>query len=268
MAFIIDIRRQAVMQHLMFKAMMELSKDRGDFLSLLFAKPKPKTVTATMPIQDMWSAFFTVLTDPSLATQIHDRIVQHLTKTHGFTFTDDEQTQFDSVMAAFVQFGPGITTNGSATGRGSGNGRTPPLTFADLTGWSTDDAGIVQSFMASDENFQAVKALHDRNLIVAVSGDFGGPKALRAIGNYVREHGSTVTAFYVSNVEQYLVMDSKEAAFYDNVASLPLTDASVFIRAYSLRNYLPGLCGIKGAIKSFQAGRIVSWNDAQTCSPN
>ena len=38
MAFIVDIRRQAVMQHLMFKAMFELAKDRADFISLLFAQ--------------------------------------------------------------------------------------------------------------------------------------------------------------------------------------------------------------------------------------
>ena len=39
MAFIIDIRRQAVMQHLMFKAVFELATDRADFISLLFSKP-------------------------------------------------------------------------------------------------------------------------------------------------------------------------------------------------------------------------------------
>ena len=38
MAFIVDIRRQAVMQHLMYKAMFELAKDRADFISMLFAQ--------------------------------------------------------------------------------------------------------------------------------------------------------------------------------------------------------------------------------------
>ena len=41
MAFIVDIRRQAIMQHLMFKAMFELANDRADFISILFAKPRP-----------------------------------------------------------------------------------------------------------------------------------------------------------------------------------------------------------------------------------
>src|SRR4051812_31862074 len=41
MAFIIDIRRQAIMQHLMFKAMFEMARDRADFISILFGKPRP-----------------------------------------------------------------------------------------------------------------------------------------------------------------------------------------------------------------------------------
>src|SRR5438034_242608 len=39
MAFVVDIRRQAVMQHLLFKAIFELATDRADFIALLFSKP-------------------------------------------------------------------------------------------------------------------------------------------------------------------------------------------------------------------------------------
>jgi hypothetical protein len=67
MAFVIDIRRQAVMQHLMFKAMFEMSKDRADFISLLFAKPRPAGLDESTPIQKMWDAFIAVATDPALA---------------------------------------------------------------------------------------------------------------------------------------------------------------------------------------------------------
>jgi hypothetical protein len=262
MAFIIDIRRQAVMQHLMFKAMFELSKDRADFLSMLFAKPRPDGLDATTPIQKMWEAYFRVLTSRDLATTIHDRVVDHLVKTHKFTFTADEQAQLDYVIGSFVQFGPGIATRGTATGGGGGGSN---LTFADLTGWSTDSTGTVQSFMATEDQFKVVKALHDKNLIVAVSGDFGGPKALRGIGTYMREHGGTLTAFYLSNVEQYLFMDGKQQAFYDNVGTLPINDSSVFIRPYSIRSYQPGLCGVAGFLKRVKAGQIQSNRDAMTC---
>jgi hypothetical protein len=262
MAFVIDIRRQAVMQHLMFKAMFEMSKDRADFISLLFAKPRPAGLDESTPIQKMWDAFIAVNTDAALAEKTKARVTERLTKTHGFVFNDDEKWQLNAVQDAFVMFGPGITTRGSA-GRGGGGGSAG---FADLTGWSADATGTPQSFLSLEEHFQAVKSLHEKNLIVPVSGDFGGPKALRAIGSYLKEHNGSLTAFYVSNVEQYLFQDGKQTAFYENVATLPLTDASVFIRPYSMRRYGgSALCGIAGFLKSAQAGRVPSYNDSLAC---
>jgi hypothetical protein len=262
MAFVIDIRRQAVMQHLMFKAMFEMSKDRADFISLLFAKPRPAGLDESTPIQKMWDAFIAVNTDAALAEKIKARVGERLTKTHGFVFNDDEKWQLNAVQDAFVMFGPAITTRGSA-GRGGGGGSAG---FADLTGWSVDATGAPQSFLSTEENFQTVKSLHDKNLIVPVSGDFGGPKALRAIGSYLKEHSGSLTAFYVSNVEQYLFQDGKQTAFYENVATLPITDASVFIRPYSMRRYGgTALCGIGGFLKSAQAGRVPGYNDSLSC---
>src|SRR4029078_11943367 len=43
-AFIFDIRRQNMMQHLMHKALIEASKDRADFLSRLFSRPRPEAL--------------------------------------------------------------------------------------------------------------------------------------------------------------------------------------------------------------------------------
>ena len=46
MAFIVDIRRGNLLQHLMYKAIIELSADRAEFVSRLFSKPRPAGVTA------------------------------------------------------------------------------------------------------------------------------------------------------------------------------------------------------------------------------
>jgi hypothetical protein len=56
MAFIVDIRRQAVMQHLMFKAVFEMAADRADFISLLFSKPRPPGLDSSTSIQNIWQA--------------------------------------------------------------------------------------------------------------------------------------------------------------------------------------------------------------------
>src|SRR5215467_12436510 len=41
MAFIVDIRRQNMLEHLLYKSVMELSADRADFIGLLFSRPRP-----------------------------------------------------------------------------------------------------------------------------------------------------------------------------------------------------------------------------------
>ena len=49
-----------------------------------------------------------------------------------------------------------------------------------------DERGEPQSFLSTEDNFHFVKALHESNLIVPLSGDFGGPKTIRSIGAYVQ----------------------------------------------------------------------------------
>ena len=262
MAFIVDIRRQAVMQHLMFKAVFELADDRAEFISLLFSKPRPAALDATTPIQKVWEAYWNVPSDSGMYRANYAKIVDLLTKTRGFTFTQDETDQLKWVYDNFFGYGPVISTRGSPGG-GSGNGTT----FADLTGYSNDAAGVPRSFLSTEENYRVVKTLHARNLIVPVSGDFGGPKTIRAIGAWLQERNATVSAYYVSNVEQYLFQDNKATDFYENVATLPVTDSSVFIRPYSLRRTfgVQSLCPIGAFIAAARAGRVTSNNTALSC---
>ena len=101
-----------------------------------------------------------------------------------------------------------------------------------------DGSGREWSYLASDKNYAVVRDLELRNLIVPLTGDFGGPKAIRAVGQYVKDHGSVVSAFYTSNVEGYLFQGGDRsgnpnggaAKFYANVSTLPLDKTSTFIR--------------------------------------
>ncbi len=103
-------------------------------------------------------------------------------------------------------------------------------TYADLM-LATDAEGVARSYLATEETFQFLKDLEARNLLVPVVGNFGGPKALRAVGQYVRDRGATVSAFYLSNVEQYLTQDGIWGQFCANVATMPLDESSTFIRS-------------------------------------
>ncbi len=265
MAFIIDIRRQAAMQHYMFKAVFEMAPDRADFISLLFSKPRPAGLDSTTSIQKIWEAYRTIPTDSTLGNRTYARIVERLTKTHGFKFTADESDKLRGVYDAFYYYGPSISTRGGAAG-GFGNRGGD---FTDLTGFATDGTGQVRSFLSSEENYRTVKSLHDRNLIVPITGDFGGPKAIRAIGAYLKAHDGLVRAYYVSNVEQYLFGDGVAGAFYANVATLPVDSTGVFIRPYSMRRggggAIQSLCPIQSFISAAQAGRVYGNDAALAC---
>src|SRR5262249_28168426 len=96
----------------------------------------------------------------------------------------------------------------------------------------TNAEGVNMAFLATEENYQSVRALERKNLIVPVVGDFAGPKAIRGVGDYLKQRGGTVSAFYLSNVEQYLFRQFGDAdRFYKNVHTLPIDSASAFIRS-------------------------------------
>jgi hypothetical protein len=268
MAVLFDIRRQAMVQHQIFKAIFELSPDRADFIQMLFAKPRPAKLDSTTEIRAMWDAYWYIPTDTAMARKNYTRIVDQLTKVHGFTFTEYEMQMMKNVYDAFIAYGPVITTNGGQNG-----GRQPANTFADMTGYSYDTAGLPRSFLSTEDNYRYVRNLHLNNLILTVTGDFGGPRAIRAVADYLKARNAVVSAFYVSNVEQYLFMDGKANAFYANVATLPIDDKSVFIRPYSMRNFnrdggygtTNSLCPIAGFLRAVNAGRVYSNNDALAC---
>ena len=70
-----------------------------------------------------------------------------------------------------------------------------------------------------------------KNLVVPLVGDFSGPKAIRAVGAYLKEKDAKVSAFYLSNVEQLLQQDGKWDDFCRNVAALAIDETSTFIRS-------------------------------------
>jgi len=246
LAVIFDIRRQNAMLHLMYKALFELSNDRVDFVSRLFARKRPEGLTARSSVQEIFNAFATAETNETLFATNLKAILDDLTKTHGFALTADDPEGIEYVYRQFQTYGPALTY--WMSGRGGGFGRNSP-SYADLM-LSTDEARQTRSYLASEENFAVLKGLESKNLLVPVVGNFAGPKAIRAVAAFLKEHHSTVAAFYLSNVEQYLNMDGLWATFCANVATLPLDDSSRFIR--SIRQgqygYGPGLQSTLGVM--------------------
>jgi hypothetical protein len=95
-----------------------------------------------------------------------------------------------------------------------------------------DLTGVNHSYLANEQNFRTLREFERRNLLIPIVGDFGGDKAIRAVGRYLSEHGAAVDYFYTSNVEQYLFQTDAWRRYYATVASLPLNENSTFIRAH------------------------------------
>ena len=227
MAFIFDIRRGNLDLQLMYKALFELSANRAEFVSRLFSRPRPQGLTESSTAEEIFEAFEAVERNDALYQENLKSVRDHLMRKHGFALSEIDQSGLEYVYGAFSTFGPRIQYSSTGTGF-YGGGRQP--TYADLmTARSADDVG--RSYLSSEANFRFLKDLETRNLVVPVVGNFAGPRAIRAVGQYLRDKGAVVSTFYLSNVEMYLQQDGIWGDFCSNVATLPLDETSTFIRS-------------------------------------
>jgi hypothetical protein len=95
-----------------------------------------------------------------------------------------------------------------------------------------DLEGRHRNYLASEADFQVIKGLHDRNLIIPLTADLSGQQAIRAVGAFLKEIGEKVSAFYVSNVEFYLWRYDTMPRFVENLKAMPIDEKSVIIRSY------------------------------------
>ena len=268
MAFIVDIRRENMLEHLIYKAIFETSANRAEFLSKLFSRKVPVGVTDKTTARAMFQAFRTSPPDLSLFQQNLKAIKDHLLNVHRFQLNLEDVSGIDYVYRVLFNASDAFTVSGQNMYFGAAS-------YADLMTGS-DGHGEARSYLASEENFRVIKEMHRKNLIVPVVGNFAGAKALRSVGRYIKDHGATVTAFYTSNVEQYLFQQGDDwRKFLSNVSTFPLDAQSMFIRsshfAYgdnqqparqaSGRRFFQLLSPIAEVTRAFNAGKVTGYDD-------
>jgi hypothetical protein len=239
-AFIIDIRRDNLLLHLLFKAIFASSRNRVEYLSLLTGRPAPDRIDTWRDATiDKIATYFDgskPLAAPALAAAT-ERLHEAMKKT-GVPLSDRDLATIDRFHAQFTHAGLGLQFQ--STGRPA---REYYPTYRDLL-LETDRRGRQLCFLASEDDFQFVKALEGKDLVVPVVGNLAGPKALAAIGQEVARRGEKVSAFYNSNIENYLLRDGSFQRYVENVKKLPHTDRSVIIRSlfggYQLPESVPG----------------------------
>jgi hypothetical protein len=232
-AFIVDIRRQAMIQHLLYKAIFESASTRAEFLAGLLSRPiagerAPRTGTSTADLLD----YFEQAPAPEETfTGNRDRVRKTIQDRFQFPLSQQDLERLDHVYSSFRKQGVEISFR---FGGANWSGSSGFPTLKDLI-LQNDLKGRPGNFLASEEDYQFVRDLQRRNRVIPVVGDFAGPKALASVGEYLRKNGYTVSAFYTSNVEQFLFQNGVFAVFAGNVRKLPIDGGSLFIRAVSYR---------------------------------
>lgn len=234
-AFIVDIRRQNLLQHLWYKAVFEVSPTRAEFLSRLFARPLQVSDASALSADSLIVLLDRTPVDTLMFRRVFDEARRRLVVQHGFAIDSADLATMRYVDSIFVASGPMLNYSSGSTGRMRGGFNRMP-TFAQIAG-ATDQRGVNRGFLGSEANYRYVRDMQRRNLVVPVVGNFGGPKALRAVGDWLRARNARVGVFYTSNVEQYLFGDNLWAPFYNNVGSMPLDSSSRFIRSSTNRGF-------------------------------
>ncbi len=224
-AFIVDIRRQNAILHLLYKALFELAPNRADFVSRLLSRPRPRGLGSASGVGDLFAAFAGVPPSPRLFEANLKEIQSRLVEKHRFALNEEDLGALKYVYSAFFEAGPALQYSYGSSRRGR-----PFPTFAELM-TATDDQGIARSFLAREESYGTVREMQRRNLIVPVVGDFAGTRALKSVAAYLGGRGFTATVFYASNVESYLFRNDDWRIFYGNVSALPFDRRSVLIRS-------------------------------------
>jgi hypothetical protein len=279
--FIVDIRRQNLLQHMFYKAAFELADNRADFLSLIFSRKRPVGLTDQSTVDELLIAFDRMSPDDEIYAKNLEAIKNLLLNKHKFGMSANDQALLEHVSEVFKYYGLrlnyGSTYPPSPRGNGGGNNANFITVMT-----ATDPSGVERGFLASEANYRVLRELELKNLLIPVVGDFGGPQALRAVGQYLKDHGATVTAYYTSNVEQYLfnrgsgrgnlVVNGGATKFYENVGTLPLDASSVFIRSGVTGASGNGRGGgngmnnsqiapIQATVNAYKAEKILGYND-------
>lgn len=228
LAFVVDLRRDNLVHHVLLKAVFHESESRLEYLALLFGRePVPAdSTTWTLPVDSLLSRVRTLPGGPGTAEADSARQrIRARARTFGLELDAAALSTLDRYHAAFIGDGPGLRF--TSFGRPA---RQVYPTFAELL-TERDLEGEQGSYLANRDDFLFLKALQETNRIVPVVADLSGPSALREVGEEIRRRGLLVRVFYTSNVEYYLWNAGTFADFGATLAELPMDEHSVLIRS-------------------------------------
>src|SRR5262245_689354 len=224
-AFIVDIRRQNMLQHLVYSAILAKAETPYEYLRWLYSRPRAHHVPKTTDLNQVLTALESVQPTEEIYESNLAAILDHITDTVRYPLTEEDRVAIRTVYRAFYE--------GQLELRFTSHRRPSRLqhpTYRELLVTRSPSLRF-GNFLSSLDDYRYVRELSRAGRLVPVVGDFAGPKALRGVAQFLKEKGETVTAFYLSNVEFYLIPAGTFPQFVDNVRELPVRPESVLIRA-------------------------------------
>jgi hypothetical protein len=186
-AFLADIRRDNMLQHLSSR---RCSRARAiEYLALWTGRVVPPNVGTLNDLNvQALVAWLDAAPSTAPAPQQARRLVREVVQRLGVLLSGPDAATIERFHDAFITSGLSL--------RFASTGRAPQPHYPTLRQLilEHDDAGRERSYLASEEDFQYVKSMQRRNLIIPVTGDLAGPRTLSGIGRYLTEHGARVSS--------------------------------------------------------------------------
>jgi len=227
LAFLLDVRRDNLLQHLLFKALFAQAPNRAAYLALWLGRPvpEPSAPWAAQSLDAILRYMDNTPVTPASRDAAHAAVRSAL-RTVRVPLSESDLATIARFHESFID--AGLSLRFTTFGR-------PPRPYYPTLGdllRETGRDGQRASYLAAESDFQYVKELQRRNRIVPVVGNLAGTSALRTIGREVRVQGLTVSVLYASNAEDYVLRDGLFAQYASNVRSLPSTSRSVIVRSW------------------------------------
>lgn len=226
-AFIVDLRRDNRLLHLLFKSLFETARNRIDFLCQLFGRQPPPDLAAwnAKPLPELLDYVARTPADTARYRRNHAGLVDRI-KGYGLPISAGDVATIRRFHDEFVR--SGLELRFTTYGRGP---RSYYPTIRQLY-LETDLAGRQASFLVREDDFRFLQTLQRQGRVIPVVGDFGGTRAFKGIARFLTDRGLTLSLFYTSNVEFYLFRQQTFRRYVDNVRAFPWSDKGLIIRSY------------------------------------
>lgn len=224
LAFIVDLRRDNALLHLLYKALFESSGSRLEFLSSLLGRPTVSSQSRTEAGADAVIGLAErAAPDREWFESQHRKLAERI-RGYGLGLSAKDFERIHHFHRLFFERQLELHFEMHTP-----NARNYPALRELLT--SRSDEGI-GTFLDTEAAFHDVRVMQREHRIIPVVGDVGAEQPLGALAHELSDRQLELSVYYISNVEQYLIGTPSFSGWLRNLALLTQGDQSVILRVF------------------------------------